>query len=303
MIEESIGSLESAEEIHPWVGRKIGKLTIMAEIGRGRCGAVLLAKEDPPGRRVAVKVLSDELASKEEQVLSFIEEARRAVKLRHPNVMRVYSVAVFKDRYFMVSEFASRGTIQDLIDKEGKLPLKKAVRMARQAAQGLAYAEEHGIVHRDVKPANLLITGDDTVKVADLGIADLTGEGTGDGDSIYGSPLYMAPEQAMGEPASNQSDIYSLGVTFYQMLTGKTPFKDTGRRALILKHLHEEPVPVKRILPLLPKKVAEVVGFMMAKKPEERYHTFAQVLAELESLERLKTLDKLKLSRHQRKER
>jgi serine/threonine-protein kinase len=272
------------------------------ELGRGACATVLLAREDPSGRQVAIKVLSDEFSRNERQVQSFIEEARRAVKLRHPNILRVFSVAFFENKYFMVMEYSSQGTVQDLLEREGKLPLEHAVRVVRQAAEGLAFAEALGIVHRDIKPGNLLIAGDGTIKVCDMGIAGLTGEQAEDGDSIYGSPHYMAPEQAMGKAASSQSDIYSLGVTFYQVLTGRTPFKDTGRRSLILKHLHEEPVPVNRIVPILPKRVAEVVGFMMAKKPEERYQTFAQVLAELKSLEKVKTLDSLRLSRRQRQE-
>jgi serine/threonine protein kinase len=298
----SAGNSANSGDTHSWVRRKIGNLSVTMELGRGACATVLLAREDPSGRQVAIKVLSDEFSRNERQVQSFIEEARRAVKLRHPNILRVFSVAFFENKYFMVMEYSSQGTVQDLLEREGKLPLEHAVRVVRQAAEGLAFAEALGIVHRDIKPGNLLIAGDGTIKVCDMGIAGLTGEQAEDGDSIYGSPHYMAPEQAMGKAASSQSDIYSLGVTFYQVLTGRTPFKDTGRRSLILKHLHEEPVPVNRIVPILPKRVAEVVGFMMAKKPEERYQTFAQVLAELKSLEKVKTLDSLRLSRRQRQE-
>jgi serine/threonine protein kinase len=302
MSRENANTYGNSEEVHPWVGRRIGKLTFVKEIGRGACATVLLARYDPQGREVAVKILSDEFSGSDQQIELFVEEARRTIKLKHPNILRIFNVAVFENIYFMVMEYAPRGTLQDLLESKGRLPLDEAVRIISQAAEGLAFAEINGFVHRDIKPANLLIATDGTIKISDMGIAGLRGEQAEDEDSIYGSPHYMAPEQAMGKVASSQSDIYSLGVTFYQILTGRTPFKDTGKRSLILKHLHEKPIPVNRIVPILPKRAAEIVGFMMAKKPEERYQTFAQVLAELKTLEEVKTLDRLKLSRRQRKE-
>jgi serine/threonine-protein kinase len=264
---------------------------------------VLLGQEDPPGRRVAVKVLSDEFTQSQERVSSFIQEARRAAQLRHPNILRVYRVARYQGIYFIVMEFAARGTLRDVLEREGRLPLERALQVVRHAAEGLAFAAVAGIVHRDVKPANLLITDMDTVKVADFGIADQTGEKTADGDTIYGSPHYMAPEQALGEPATSQSDIYSLGATFYHILTGRPPFIGKGVRELILKHLNDEPTPVNRIVPILPRRVTEVVSTMMAKRREERYETFGQVLQELNSLEGIRTLDKLDFSYRRRKER
>ncbi len=303
MAVEIIGFSDTDNDAHPWVGRTIGNLTFTKELGYGRCATVLLAREDPPGRQVAVKALSEEFCAKKEQIQAFVEEARRAGKLRHRNILRIFRVSLYQKRYFMVMEYAAGGTLQDLLKRRRRLPLREAIQIARQTAEGLAFAESRGIVHRDVKPANLLISRDGTIKVADLGVAGQTGEEVIRGDDIYGSPHYMAPEQAMGKPASSQSDIYSLGATLYQMLTGRTPFKDAGRRALILKHMHEEPMPVNRIVPALPKRVSEVISNMMAKKPEERYKSFAQVITELKSLEKIRTLNRLNLSRRHRRER
>lgn len=300
---DNIIRLEVVGDAHPWVGKTVGNFTFTKELGRGRCATVLLAREDPPGRQVAVKVLSEDFSRDKVQVESFVEEARRTAKLRHSNILRIFRVALYKKTYFMVIEYASQGSVQDILERKGRFPLKEAVRIACEAANGLAFAEVQGIVHRDIKPANLLIAGDGTVKISDLGIAGTVGEDIGTEDSVYGSPHYMAPEQALGKPATNQSDIYSLGVTLYHMLTGKTPFKGKGKRSLILKHLHEEPKSVHRLVPILPKRVSEVVSNMMAKEPGERYLTFAQVLIELESLEDVKTLDKLNLSRRRGKER
>jgi serine/threonine-protein kinase len=295
--------VEPVRAIHPWVGKTIGELAILGEIGRGHSGAVLLAKEAPAGGRVAVKVLSDEFSGSRERVSSFIEEARKAAQLRHPNILRVFRIAQYQGLYFIVMEFAGRGTVKDILQREGRLPLERALKVVRDAAEGLAFAAAVGIVHHDVKPANLLVSGKDIVKVSDFGIADRTGEKTADGDTIYGSPHYMAPEQALGEPATSLSDIYSLGATFYHILAGRPPFVGKGVRELILKHLNDEPTPVNRIVPILPKRVAEVVGTMMAKRKEDRYQTFAQVLQELYSLEDIRTLDKLDLSSRRRKER
>jgi len=296
-------NLKSKKISHPWLGKKIGQFLFEKELGKGACATVFLAHDNSSGRKYAVKVLYDSLCKNSEYVNSFVEEARKAIKLKHPNILRVYSVATFENRYFMVSEFAVNGTVQDMLDRKTKIPLKEAVRMAHEAAEGLMFAENKGIVHRDIKPANLLISKDSSIKIADLGIADKKGGDSGDADDIYGSPHYMAPEQAMGKPVTSQSDIYSLGATLYHMLTGKTPFTATGRRGLIMKHLNEKPVPVNRVVPTIPKKAGDTINLMMAKKPEDRFQNFAQVITALELLENLKTLDKLRLSRYQRKER
>lgn len=271
---------------HPWIGKTIGTLAFERELGRGYSATVLLALQEQLDREVAVKVLSEEFCRDRARVQSFIREARRAEKLRHPHVLRVFGAAVFENRYYMITEYASRGTVQDLIERKGRLPQKNAVHILRQAAEGLAFAEEQGLVHRDVKPANLLVTEDETIKIGDLGISAVAGHGALHEDSIFGSPLYISPEQASGRPVTSRSDIYSLGATFYHMLTGRTPFKDTGRRGLIIKHLHEEPVPVNRVVPVLRKNVAELVKCMMAKQPDKRCQSFNEVIERLASLEK-----------------
>ena len=292
----------NAKDKHPWTGKKIGDLEIKELIGSGRSASVLRAYENPPGRVVAVKVLSPEFCSDEKHVASFIQEARRAAKLKHPNILRVYRVALYKGLYFIVMEYAERGTLQDMLDKRGRLPLGEAVQLLRQAAEGLAYAAEKGVVHRDVKPQNLLVGANGAIKVADLGIAGLMGEKNEEGDTLFGSPHYIAPEQARGEPASSQSDIYSLGVALYHALTGRTPFKDQPIRSLIICHFTEMPPPVNKLVPTLPRRVSDIVDTMMAKEPEDRYQTFEQVLSELDALEKIKTFDQLKLKNKRRKE-
>lgn len=295
------GSRRRCRGSHPWVGKKIGNLEIKRLIGQGRSADVLLAREDPPGRLVAVKILSDEFSRNPAAVADFIEEARRAAKLRHPNILDVYRVAMYKDRYFIVLEYADGGTLADLLMLEGKLSLKEAAQYMSDSARGLAYAATCGLVHRDIKPENLLIAQDGTVKVADLGIAGKTGQHTDQGDSIFGTAHYIAPEQALGEPASSKSDIYSLGATFYHLLTGRTPFKNAGVNSLILNHLHDKPTPVNRIVPTLPKRASVVIERMMEKDPRDRFEDFNEVLEELGALTRLKTLDKLRLGDRKRR--
>jgi serine/threonine protein kinase len=293
--------MQSGKE-HPWVGSQIGNLTVKGIIGKGRTAEVLLAREEPPGRDVAVKLLSEEFCPDESRVRSFIEEARNEAKLKHRNILEVYRVAVFRDRYFMVFEYASGGTVAEMLRKQGHIPLKEAVRIIREAVEGLRFASILGMIHRDIKPENLLIGGDGTIKVADFGIASRTGECAREDGLIYGSPHYISPEQAGGAGASTAGDIYSLGATFYHLLTGRTPFKEQPIRSLILCHISETPIPANRIIPTLPKRVVEVVENMMAKNPADRYQNYDQVLSELGELENVKTFDKLRLGGKRRRD-
>ncbi|MHC4202315.1 MAG: protein kinase domain-containing protein, partial [Planctomycetota bacterium] len=194
-------------------GKTISGHRLEQHLGGGGMGEVYRATQISLGRTVAVKVLSDEFTRDRAFIERFVAEARAAGKLNHPNVVQVYDVAREGGRYLISMEYLPGGSVGQLIDDEGALEPARALEIVLQTAGALAYAEEKGIVHCDVKPDNLLLTGDGDVRLVDLGIAKRTGEAAADGEGVFGSPQYMAPEQARGERVDHRSDLYSLGAT------------------------------------------------------------------------------------------
>jgi len=276
----------------PPVGRgdpfkgKLGPYLIVRELGRGGMGTVYEAAREWDGLRVALKVLRRTLMDDRVYVNRFLREAQSAANLRHPNVVQVHEIGEAKKHYYFSMEFVDGESLRARLDREQKLPPEDARALAIQAATGLAYAWEQGIVHRDVKPGNLLIRHDGVLKIADLGLAryaEVTGELTESGESL-GTPSYMAPEQVMdAKHADFRADIFSLGGTLYQMLTGTRPF--TGATPLeIIKSLRlEQPRPVRELAPDTPEGLERVVETMLAKAPGERYQSAKDLLSALEA--------------------
>src|SRR2546426_1750539 len=227
-------SFEGAED-DPLVGTTLGGYRIEERLGRGGMGTVYRATQLSLDRQVALKVLSADLTKDDAFVQEFLKEARAAAKLNHPNVVQVYDALQEGQSFFFSMEFLPGGTLQELLEKKGHLPLHQAIEIGRDTALALVWAEEHGIVHRDIKPDNLLFSGEGKVKVADLGIAaDLYGGKADEKSRGIGSPRYMAPEQALHQPVDHRADIYALGCTLYRMIAGKAPF-DGKTKAEIIK--------------------------------------------------------------------
>lgn len=258
---------------------------IQDRIGRGGMGTVYLAEQVSLQRKVALKLLAKDYASDKNFVALFIEEARAAGQLNHPNIVQVYDVGQVGSTYYFSMEYMSQGSVEDLVNQQGRLEPDRAISLVLQAAKGLDYAEKKRIIHRDIKPANLMLGEDDLVKIGDLGIAKRLHEHqeTAEIEGIAGSPHYIAPEHALGKPIDHRVDIYSLGVTFYQLLCGRTPYRGKSAKEIILKHVEEDPHPLEEANPDLPGGICDIVKKMMEKEPGQRYSNASQVIESLEN--------------------
>ena len=276
---------------------KLGHYKIVSELGRGGMGVVYKAYEESLNRYVAIKVLGEHLSHDENFVKRFVREARgrrRAVASeRHPDLLhrpRGLSAPNSQgpdERHYFVMEFVEGRSVHDVLEQDGALDPMRAARIVQQAASGLAVAHDQGLVHRDIKPANLLVTKDERVKIADFGLALAPTDGATRltaTNSLMGTPGYLSPEQCCGEPAGPRSDIYSLGMTFYEMLTGSMPFKGESPLAVLRQILDEEPPSLLQIDPDLDPRIAGVVERMVAKEPNDRYQTCHQLVADLNEI-------------------
>jgi serine/threonine protein kinase len=263
-------------------GYRIGRL-----LGRGGMGTVYEAVQVSLERRVAFKVLAGELAADTQFVDRFTAEARAAGQLNHPNIVQVYDVGVAQHKTkavrFYSMEFMAGGSVEDLLRKEGRLPVEGALPIVFDAARGLEYAERHGVVHRDIKPDNLMISEDGVVKIGDLGIATRRRSETeaSQEEGVSGSPHYMAPEQALGRAIDHRADLYALGVSLYQILSGDTPYEGSSAREVILKHLNEAPPPLAGKCPQLDPEIVKLVERLMEKDPARRVASASVLLQEL----------------------
>jgi serine/threonine-protein kinase len=269
-------------------GQRIGGYRIIERVGRGGMGTVYKAEQVDLQRVVALKVISEEHTKDKDFVELFIHEARAAAKLNHPNVVQVYDVKRHNEYYYFSMEFVSCGSVQEILNRQKKISADQSVQMILDAARGLDYAHKKGIVHRDVKPDNLMIAETGMIKIGDMGLARGLEEKIGPEEetSVIGTPHYIAPEQVLGRPADFRSDIYSLGATAYRMLAGVTPFNAPSVRDLVNKKVREDAASIVEHSPEVPKAVAEIVGRMMARDPERRYQAMAEVIVDLERYQR-----------------
>lgn len=241
-------------------------------IAAGGMGEVYLATDDRLGRQVAVKVLSPAFADSPDFIERFRREALTAARLSHPNIAQVYDYGVDGASHFIVMEYAEGSDLAHLIREHGRLTPSDAVRVAEQVCAALAVAHRAGVVHRDVKPGNVIVRSDGMVKVTDFGIARALGQASiTDTGTVMGTAAYVAPEQARGEATTPSSDLYSLGILLFQMLTGAVPFEGDTPVAVALRHLDEPvPLPSSRVADL-PANLDDVVVRATAKSPAERY--------------------------------
>jgi len=250
-------------------------------IGSGGMSSVFRARDRFLDRTVALKILHEHRTADPDAVERFRREARAVAQLSHPNIVTVIDRGESGGREFIVFEHVEGEDLKRLVERVGPLPVRRALEIAIEAGRGLAFAHEHGLVHRDVKPQNLLLV-DGRVKVTDFGIARaVEGEGITLTGTVLGTSDYISPEQASGEPADPRSDVYSLGAVFYELLTGEVPFPAESAVAVALRHLNDPPPSAAERRPDVPLRVDAAIRLAMAKDPGERFPTMGAFVAEL----------------------
>lgn len=258
----------------------IGDFIIRSKLGEGSIGAVYRATQISLDRQVALKVLFTKYITAR-GTSDFLREARAAAKLSHTNLVQSYAVGEDNGIYYMAMTYIKGETLKARLLREGRIPIDEALHIAQQVAEALYYAwDESRLIHRDVKPDNIMLTDDGLVKLTDLGLAMNQSEWTEDMD-ISGSPSYMSPEQYEGNKLDSRSDIYSLGITLYQMLSGKLPFCGETVKELARQHFEEYAVPLNKLDPNIPQKVSQLVKKMMAKYPDERHKDMEDLLNDI----------------------
>jgi eukaryotic-like serine/threonine-protein kinase len=253
-------------------------------LGNGGMALVYVGTDTLLRRRVAIKVLRDQYASDDDFVKRFSYEAQSAAKLSHPNIVNIYDFGVENDAYYIVMELVDGSTLGELLREERVLPEGVAVDYAIQIASGLAYAHRQGLLHRDVKPANILVTKDDVVKLSDFGIARAVSEhtlGVTQPGMVMGSVAYISPEQAQNHELDERSDLYSVGVVLYQMLVGALPFNGDTPVAVAIKHVSQEPPVIDPAVTGVSPAVAAIVARLLRKSPQDRFSSATELASAL----------------------
>ena len=264
--------------------QKLGKYTILGVAGKGGMGTVYVGHDPVIDRKVAIKLftateveLGSELARK-----MFLNEAQVVGALDHPNILRIYEAGTIKERPYIAMEYVEGlRTLAPYCKPDGMLPMEQVISVVEQCAKALDYAHQNDVTHRDIKPANVMLTLDDEVKIVDFGVAERKNMRPDESFQIVGTPTYMSPEQIKGEPMTGPSDLYSLGVILYQLLTGHVPFKAPGLAALSILVTTKDARSVRELRPGIPIELDAIVKRAMAKSPEDRYKTGIEMSADL----------------------
>src|SRR5262244_211171 len=267
---------------------KAGRYEKQGELGRGAMGVVYKAVDPVIGRTVAVKTLrlSEQGTglSRSELLARFQTEARAAGLLTHPNIVVVFDAGEEDGLFYITMELVEGKSLQAMLDARQAFPLARVLRIMEQTCSALQFAHERNVVHRDVKPANLMLTADDTVKITDFGTAKILQFGSTQQTShVMGTPSYMSPEQVKGRAVDGRSDIFSLGVMLYEMVTGEKPFPGQNITTVIYKIVNEDPVPPRTIDPMIHPGLSTVVMRALAKDPAARYQSCKEMLEDLKN--------------------
>ena len=254
---------------------------ILERIGSGGMADVYKGKDHKLNRFVAIKVLKSDYRSDGVFVSKFVSEARAAAGLMHPNVVNVYDVGQDRGLYFMVMELVEGITLKDYIEKKRRLSAKETISIAIQMVTGMEAAHSHNIIHRDIKPQNIIISKDGKVKVTDFGIARATTSSNTISANVMGSVHYTSPEQARGGVTDEKSDIYSAGITMYEMITGHVPFDGDSTVSIAVKQLQEEIVPPSEEVPNIPYSLECIILKCTQKSPERRYQNAQELIRDL----------------------
>ncbi len=263
--------------------QQIGRYEVLAELGRGAMGLVYRARDPQLDRVVAIKTVRRDLGLPPEEYAEFkqrfYQEANAAGRLSHPNLVAVHDVVELDGVPYMVMEYVDGRTLAEVIASEGPLPPQRAVALVVQVCRALDYAHARGVVHRDIKPGNVLVDRHDVAKVSDFGIARLPGSQVTRTGVLLGTPAYMAPELLGGRSPDGRSDLFSVGVALYETLTGVNPFNADDLATIVARIVNETPAPARERNPAVPVALDEALGRALAKRPEDRYPT-AQVFAD-----------------------
>lgn len=268
----------------PQVGEFVAHYRLDKRLAAGGMGIVFRAYEEGLDRYVAVKILPRNLTSDPEFVRRFLQEARAVANLNHPNVVQIYFTGQQKGMLFFAMELVHGNTLDALVRQRKQLPAREAVGLIRQAAVGLQHALHQGLQHGDIKPANLMVTDTGIVKLTDFGLARQVklAHLPGETPSLMGTPEYMSPEEAQGEPVDHRSDIYSLGVTLYHLLAGRPPFDNDTPGNIMRAHVEQPPPPVQQFNPQAPAAINRVLDVILAKGPDARYQSYTELIRELD---------------------
>ncbi|MBI3724703.1 protein kinase [bacterium] len=269
---------------HPLVGKVIGGCRIVKKLGEGGMGAVFLAEHTKLKRQSVIKVVPAHLASNRQLIARFEREARAAAQVKHPNIVDVYNVGEENGVHYIEMEFVDGKALDSMLKDKKVLEQMECVRIIKDSCRALSEAHKNGVVHRDIKPDNIMMTRKGQVKIADFGLARTSSEDlelTKVGQ-ILGTPAYMSPEQCQGKPTDHRCDIYSLGATFYCMITGKRPFTGTSVMEIMQKHIDEEPISPREYNPEIAVQVVKIILKMMAKKPDDRFQNADEVVAAID---------------------
>jgi eukaryotic-like serine/threonine-protein kinase len=269
--------------------KKLGRYEIVGELGKGAMGVVFCARDPLLDRTVAIKTVNMELAQDEmaEYEARFYQEAKAAGGLNHPNIVIIYDIGKSEKIAYMAMELLQGKELKTLLSSGKPLPVPFAVDVAAQMAEGLAYAHEHGIVHRDIKPANIMIVRGELVKITDFGIARMrTANVQTQVGIVLGSPRYMSPEQVAGKRAEPRSDLFSVGVILYEMITGKPPFNGEDVTSVMFQILNFVPPPPSTVNPEVPEILDFIVAKAIAKAPGDRYGNTRELAHDLRDCQR-----------------
>ncbi|MCH9021206.1 MAG: serine/threonine protein kinase, partial [Planctomycetes bacterium] len=268
--------------------QQIPGFQILSKIGQGAMAVVFKAKQLSLDRIVAIKVLPKRLSENPEFVERFYREGRAAARLNHPNIVQAFDVGESSGYHYFVMEYIDGDTIYEKVTDGRCVPEAEALRIIIQTAGALGHAHMQGLIHRDVKPKNVMLTKDGTVKLADMGLAREVGDyktAAAEAGRAYGTPYYISPEQVRGDISIDcRADVYALGATFYHMVTGKVPFDGSTPSAVMHKHLKEALVPPDHINHSLSMGIGEIIEVMMAKKRADRYESVKELLGDLKAV-------------------
>jgi serine/threonine-protein kinase len=267
------------------VGERIaGRYELKELVGHGGMSSVYKAHDSLLERNVALKILHEQYSADEEFVERFKREARSVAQLQHPNIVTVIDRGEEEGRQYIVFEYIDGENLKELVVRKGRLDVNEALEIALEVARGLAFAHDHGLVHRDVKPQNVLLNGDGRAKVTDFGIArTLDVDGMTSAGTVLGTSNYIAPEQASGQPVDAHTDVYALGAVLYEMLAGDVPFTGESFVAVAMKHVNQPPPNLLDVRSSVPLRVAAAVDQALEKDPEQRFPTMDAFAAELDA--------------------
>jgi serine/threonine protein kinase len=266
---------------------KAGRYDLREELGRGAMGVVFHGFDPVIGRDVAVKTMRLSEAgtgmSRDELIGRFQTEARAAGLLTHPNIVVVFDAGEEGGLFYITMEFVEGRSLQSLIDAHQQFPFPRVMKVMEQVCSALDFAHQHNVVHRDIKPANLMLTADDTVKITDFGTAKILQIGTAQTSHVMGTPSYMSPEQVKGKPVDGRSDIFSLGVILYELMTGEKPFPGQNITTVIYKIINEEPISPRSLDATIHPGLSAVISRALAKDPNSRYQSCHELLNALKN--------------------